>query len=240
MNEKRMVVWLFGRGLSIECALSWSVPSAWKVFPREDRVAKIKARLLAEMDSPDVDIRVLRRFLDLLKQTARGWRHLFITTNWDFLLQRELGSMFSEVPHWLRDTHVFHFNGTVEVLPDNSRRSDFLLEDDGPELRTRSFRTHEAREAFNRMTWESVFVVVGMSFECQPDRFLLRYLGRVKDMLPIGGSDWIIVNRDEDALNRVRELILAELPNARVECVARRFSDWLNARLPELGAKGVF
>jgi len=43
----REVVWLFGRGLSIECGLSWVEPQEWKPLPREERVRKIKTILRA-------------------------------------------------------------------------------------------------------------------------------------------------------------------------------------------------
>jgi hypothetical protein len=65
----------------------------------------------------------------LSERTRDRWRHLFLTTNWDFLLQREIDEFLPDCPHWLRDTQVFHVNGTVEDQTDggNSNRGSFLL-----------------------------------------------------------------------------------------------------------------
>ena len=49
------LIWLFGRGASIACGLSWTVPAAWASLPREERVAHIRETLCAEMNAPAVD-----------------------------------------------------------------------------------------------------------------------------------------------------------------------------------------
>src|ERR1700683_2239261 len=119
--SKETVVWLFGRGLSIECGLTWTEPEDWKtLFLRSERIERIKPSLRAEMDSPLVNTAPIRDFLIFLNQhTPLEWRHLFVTTNWDCLLQRELSAVVSGsyLPHWLRHSagsHVHHLNGTVE------------------------------------------------------------------------------------------------------------------------------
>jgi hypothetical protein len=234
------VAWLFGRGLSIDCGLHWSEPGDWKSLPRQDRIKKIKAELRAEMDAPGVSTQGICRFLEFLgDRTFPGWSHLFITTNWDYLLQREVDRMFpEEVPRWLRPgSHIYHLNGTVEVLGDNSRRSPFLLEDDPDEQRN---QTQEGNEAFNLMTWRSVFVVVGMSFECETDKFLLSHLNQVQDDLPIGRSLWIIVNPCRSALDRVSFRIQRALPRAAVSPVCNTFSRWYETGFLGLETARIF
>jgi hypothetical protein len=100
-----VVVWLFGCGLSIECGLKWTEPAEWKArYSRMERIEKIKREIRVQMDSSHVDPAPIREFLTFLKQnTVPEWRHLFITTNWDYVLQRELRAMVEGlvVPQWL-------------------------------------------------------------------------------------------------------------------------------------------
>jgi len=110
------------------------------------------------------------------------------------------------------------------------------LEDDPAEQRT---ETVEWNTAFRLMTWERVFVVVGMSFECQTDRFLLRHLNGVQDDLPIGESLWVIVNPDRSALDCVSSRIQKALPGAMVTPVCNTFSRWHESGYPGLEAEGV-
>lgn len=85
------VYWLIGRGASIACNLGWVVPDEWNVLERQVKVAKIKQAIIREMNSPEVNTKPYKLFLGLLKNNAAdGWQHLFITTNWDYLLQREI------------------------------------------------------------------------------------------------------------------------------------------------------
>lgn len=237
------VVWLLGRGLSISCGLKWTEPAEWKLLPRRERVEKIKPALRAEMDSPHVDRTPIREFLNLLDQhTAPGWQHLFVTTNWDYLLQQELTAMVHRMrvaPPWLHygaGSHVHHVNGTVE--PATQHRSCFMLDDD---LGNERSETTEANYAFNYLQSERTFVLVGMSFECNTDRYLLRQLNKVEDWMPIGESHWTIVNPDREASEAVCRRIREALPAAQVEPpVTDTFADWLTAGCPCLKAKGVF
>ena len=113
------VVWLFGSGLSIGCGLVWNEPNGSKAPSRAERIEKIIQALRGEMDSPNVDPGRIREFLiSLNEHTAQEWRHLFVTTNWDYLLQRELSKMVHTLalPSWLHlgaGSHVYHLNGTV-------------------------------------------------------------------------------------------------------------------------------
>lgn len=170
MVNAKTINWLFGRGLSIGCNLSWIVPSEWEKIHCEKKINQIKDTLRREMNSQDVDTSLIVRLLQLLaNQTTLNWRNRFITTNWDYLLQREILALdFNEQPNWLANSHVYHLNGTVENLEDNSNRSQFLLEEDS--INERCY-TVEANIIYNKMLWDSVFVVVGLSFECDTDKF---------------------------------------------------------------------
>lgn len=236
----RDVVWLFGRGLSVECGVSWVEPLEWKPFAREERVGRIKKTLRAAMDAPKVNTLAIRRFLDYLgKGVSDGCRYLLLTTNWDSLLQREIDIAFPEVSPWPKIKGVFHLNGTVEDPLDANgssslpRRTPLLLEDDPAEKRV---QTVEGNWAFNLMIWEKVFVVVGMSFECQTDKFLLHHLSKVQDDLPIGESRWVIVNPDRSALGAVSSRIQKALPRAKVNSVCSTFSCWQEEGFPGLEA----
>jgi len=90
----------------------------WNQLNREDKIAQIKYQLVLEMDSPAVDTCTIRNFLQFLAEHTRdGCRHVFITTNWDYLLQRELDKYEGELNEksvFTRIGGVFHLNGTVE------------------------------------------------------------------------------------------------------------------------------
>jgi len=190
------------------------------------------------MNGPNIDCSVIRKLLNILSEkTVSPWRHLFLTTNWDYLLQREvlkLGHL--KQPEWSAETHVYHLNGTVEELADNSRRSLFILETDSSELRTSST---EANIAFTKISWNKTFVVVGMSFECEADKFLLSSFARIQDDLPIGDSEWIIVNPLASTLDITAKRVQAALPHSRVRQVQATFADWIEAQTPELQACGA-
>jgi hypothetical protein len=189
------------------------------------------------MDAPGVSAQPIQRLLQSLgDHTKEGWKHLFTTTNWDYLLEREIDRLSSLArSRWLPESFVFHLNGTVEDVPD-AHRSPFLLEEDTAERR---ILKPEANIAFNHMLCAKVFVVVGMSFECSTDRFLLHSLGREEDWLPVGEALWIVVNRNETALGKSCALIRAKLPAAKVKGVCLPLADWREVGFPELSAEGV-
>lgn len=209
------VDWFFGCGLPIGCGLSWSVPAEWRHLDRDEQIARIKNVLRIEMDRPSVNSADIRYLLHVLStRTVPPWRHLFITTNWDFLLQREVLALGHTVqPPWSAETHVYHLNGKVEELPNNQNRSLFLLETDAAEQRV---STIEANIAFDKIVWNKTFVVVGMSFECKADKFLLNSLGRIQADLPIGESEWIIINPDSTVLAESCGRIQRALPHANI------------------------
>jgi len=236
-REHGEILWLFGRGLSIDCHLEWDVPKNWQQLPRDEKIRRIAAELRAAMDAPGVNTAPVRGFLQFLSDRTRDtWRHRFLTTNWDFLLQREINKFVPDVvPRWLRDSHVFHLNGTVEVRADNSRRSVFVLREDTARTPSLEFDT-----ALANMAWGSIFAVVGMSFECEPDKALFNLLNKVRDRLPSGESDWVIVNPCQTDLDASRDLIKFKLPRASVTLVRDTLTSWQKKRFYGLKESGVF
>jgi hypothetical protein len=215
------------------------VPDEWRHVPREEKIELIREALRKEMNTAQVDCSIIHDLLELLgRHTSLSFRHRFITTNWDYLLQRKILQLKLEVlPPWMDNNHVFHLNGTVEELMDNSHRSRFLLEEDPADQR---HSTVEGDVVFNKMIWDRTFVVVGMSFECQTDKFLMTSLGSVKDDMPIGESLWIVVNPDKDALRISCARISEKLPHATVVGVRKTLAKWIDDRFPELQTRGVF
>jgi hypothetical protein len=232
------VEWFFGRGLSIGCGLPWVVPPDWCAFPRDELIARIKATLVSEMSGAHVDTSDIRQFLNLLaNSTVSPWRHQFHTTNWDFLLQREILALaHKEMPQWCAETHVYHLNGTVEDLSDNSRRSVFVLESDRSYYRV---STTELNIACSKFIWSRTFVVVGMSFECEVDKYLLYTLNRVGDDLPVGESYWIVLNPDAKALSKTCASLQEALPRAKIVDKVATFRAWLDDGVPELRSRGA-
>lgn len=232
-----VVEWFFGRGLSIGCGLKWTVPPEYSDLSRCQQIESIKRAISDEMLAAHIDTRGIQNFLDILtNHTVAPWRHQFHTTNWDFLLQREiLKQGYQILPKWLAQSHVYHLNGTAEHLADNSHRSSFVLESDTTEARV---WTVESEKAFHKFKWSKTFVVVGMSFECECDRYLLIALNKIEDDLPVGESRWIVVNPDTDTLNKTCERLQAALPSATIKRVESTFDDWLKKKLPELQSLG--
>jgi hypothetical protein len=186
------------------------------------------------MDAPGVNRAPIRDFLQFLSERTRDcWRHRFLTTNWDFLLQQEIDKFAPEsVPDWLCTTLVFHLNGTVEV---SKNRSAIVLRED--KERTSS---QELNEALGYMAWGSIFVLVGVCFECEADKTLFNLLNKVQDMLPVGESHWIIVNPCPADVDRLRKLIELKLPQASVTPVCDTLTCWHNTGFVGLTEKGVF
>ena len=230
------LIWLFGRGGSIACGLPWTVPAAWAGRPRDERIAAICDALRAEMNAPTVDTTPYSGLLTVLALgTSPGWRHRFMTTNWDCLLQREVDKAYpAGCPEWLESTHVFHLNGTVDDRPDKSRRSCFLLESDPIGARVAKL---ESNLAFANMVWSDAFVVVGMSFECATDSSLLTALGGAPS--PVEASRWIVVNPGASALDGVCANLGSKLPGATILPVCMELADWIAGGLAELRDIGV-
>lgn len=235
----KKVDWIFGRGLSIDSGLGWAVPRWWAILPRDIKIFCIKLSLRRKMGSLVDQPKPIKEFLGFLEsRTQEGWKHEFYTTNWDFLLQRAIAAFGWRVrPHWLASSHVWHFNGSVEKLICNSRRSVFVLESDDASRRKQAY---ESESAYNKIIWGRCIVIVGMSFESDVDKFLLHCLHEINEEVPVGESRWFIVNPDFDALNTVANRVQAALPCAKVDRIQESFNDWLVSGLPQLEAMGVF
>jgi hypothetical protein len=234
----KVLVWLLGRGASIACGLGWTEPEAWRTLDRVTRQIRIREALLAEMSQPGVDTRPYKQLLaELAHRTVPGWEHLFLTTNWDRLLQREIDALgLTRAPPWMPETHVFHLNGAVENLPESDgirRRVPILLETDTAADRISSV---EFERAVQFIQWRKHFVVVGMSFACPTDQAFLCLLHRYHDSHPMGFSRWLVVNREAESAQKVAELIQSALPNAQVESRATLFEDWIKEGMPPLVA----
>ena len=129
--------WLFGRGASIANGLSWVVPQDWKDdlsagrVTRETHIDMITKTLRHEMTRSSRLAIPYRRLLDIMaSSTVDQGHHRLITTNWDYLLQRELNDWINKngqgyAPRFL-STHgmVYHLNGSAEP-GDFQNRSPF-------------------------------------------------------------------------------------------------------------------
>ncbi|BBO79654.1 hypothetical protein DSCO28_02200 [Desulfosarcina ovata subsp. sediminis] len=98
----------------------------------------------------------------------------------------------------------------------------------------------EADELFNFMTWGQFFIVIGMSFECEMDRFLLASLKRVEDNLPIGNSIWLVLNPDKEALDKSTYRIQSALPRSKVYITDKKLEEWIDEGMDALRDIGAF
>ncbi|WP_189415548.1 hypothetical protein [Cellvibrio zantedeschiae] len=233
----KTLVWIFGRGLSISCGLRWTVPASLNAKPRDIVIEEIKKQLTIEMDK-DVNTEKIQFFLSELKErTTPCWKNLFATTNWDYLLQREVLKLnLDALPNWLSNSHVFHLNGTIEPRRDQNFSSTFLLESDSFQERK---ITPESNRIFNGILWSRVFVIVGMSFECESDRFFLHSIKLEEDNLPIGESVWIVINPDRLSLEKSVTRIRSSLPRAAVIPLLTTFDNWTESGMKELSQLNI-
>ena len=235
--------WLFGRGASIANGLPWLVPDEWKCdllegrISREARISMIVDAVRREMNAPTVHCDPYERLLETMAQrTVDQGHHRLMTTNWDYLLQRQL-DRWMEIHHpgWapsFLSTHgmVYHFNGSAE--PGNfQNRSPFMLETDSVSIRR---QTYEANQAYKLLLWSSLIVIVGMSFECNTDRGLLAALGLHEDNTPIGAATFIIVDPCQETLERTYATLAACFRRAGGLQVNIGFAEWVEAGMPEL------
>jgi len=212
------------------------MPREWTKEDRSLQVEKIRAAVQAEMDRPEIDTSAYQRLLAALAQRTRsGWQHRFFTTNWDFLLQREILRLGLKVaPDWLTETHVFHLNGTVEATASSNipgLRAPFLLETDTFRARIPS---QEFNQALQFLVWRRHFIVVGVSFSCETDRAFLAILRSVNDDLPVGCSWWHVVDPSPQSIAAVAGRIAGALPRAKVTASKTGFTEWVTQSMPEL------
>lgn len=224
--------WLFGRGCSVACNLRWAVRDDLKALPREAQITRITEILRTKMESVEVSGEPYRTLLaKLASDTLDGWHHFFLTTNWDYLLQREIQKLgLTVAPRWLPETHVYHLNGSVEPL-DSPNRSSFLLETDPEGQRVTRI---EANVGFTHLIWQRCIVIVGMSFACPTDMGLLAAIERVAEDLPIGEANWIVINRDSAAVTAVVDRLRGKFPRAIVQAAPLGFTEWQEQGMREL------
>jgi hypothetical protein len=235
--------WLFGRGASIASGLPWVVPSAWKDDLASGRVAR-DAHVQMVIDAIRDGISKLptegtpyRRLLDMMAtRTVDQGHHRLMTTNWDYLLQRDLTNWVeANWPGWaprFLSTHgsVYHFNGSAEP-GDFKNRSPFMLETDSASVRR---ATYEANKAFQYLLWSDLVVIVGMSSECQTDRGLLAALRAHEDNVPIGSALFLIVEPHKETLESTYAKLAACFPRARGLRVHCGFAESIDSGMPEL------
>src|SRR3954463_13454154 len=89
--------WVFGRGASTANGLPWVVRHAWKDdlsagrVTRDDHVRMITDTLREEMVRVPQGATPYRRLLNIMAtRTVAGGHHRLLTTNWDYLLQRDV------------------------------------------------------------------------------------------------------------------------------------------------------
>lgn len=237
-SSSQTAAWLFGRGCSVACGLKWTVPGWYKFFPRQWQITCIKKKILREMSKITPGTGPYKELLDLLAtRTCIDWHHRFVTTNWDYLLQKEVNNLqLKIVPKWLPNTHVAHLNGSVENWGDPIQRSEILLETDAASKRRWSL---EANKAYNEMIWQKVIIVAGISFRCPTDRGFLDALKNVEDDLPVGESKWIVVNRNLDELELMKSLLKNKFPRCQVIPVHQDFGSWVSQGCLHLKGQGV-
>lgn len=235
--------WIFGRGAAIANGLPWSVPNPWnddlaaKRVTRERHVSMITAALREEIQRLRETSTTYLKLLDTMASgTVEHGHHRLLTTNWDYLLQRDLNTWMTRnrpgyAPRFL-STHdtVYHLNGSVE--PGSfQNRSLIMLETDSPQERIASY---EANQAFNLLLCSTLVVVVGMSFECDVDRGLLGALRAHEDNAFLGSALFVIVEPDSETLERTYAKLACCFPRAggiRVNC---GLAEWIERGMPEL------
>lgn len=212
----RNLVWLAGRGVSMSCGLCWDVPQALDQAFRAGRITRseLTDRICEELGCAErdaaVDLRPLRALLERLR-AAQGWRHAFVTTNWDGLLERALREHGFERP--------LHLNGSIA-------ERNILTEPDSDEARE---AVPQAREGLRRLVEADLCVVVGLSLSNRLDKGLVRRLAAKR------GGCWLVVNHSAPEVRRTCEELRRQLPAAAVSAVELPFEAWVQAGMPGLG-----
>lgn len=235
--------WVFGRGASIANGLTWVVPQAWKDdliagrVTRNEHVQMIKETIREEMTCDEKGGTPYRQLLDIMaSRTVAEGHHRLLTTNWDYLLQREVHDWIAEnspgyAPRFL-STHgmVYHLNGSAEP-GEFQNRSPFMLETDAANIRKSTF---EANQALNLLLWSTLVIIVGMSFECDMDRGLLATLRAHEDNTPIGNATFVIVEPNIATLDSTYAKLAHCFPRAGGIKVNLGLAEWINKGMPEL------
>lgn len=236
--------WIFGRGASIECGLDWVLPESITKLNRRKQIECIYENIPKEMEKIPVGKNVYSNFLaELKKRTNPRWCHQFITTNWDYLLQREINNLDEvkysrNLPKYLRNSWVDHLNGSADrERKDNLRTCRIVLETDSPEERSESL---EFNLAMSGIAWSMVLkIVVGLSLNYKIDQSLFFLLNNIEDTHPIGESAWLIINPEKNDLNKVDEIIKRNFPRGYTKPIETSFKRWLKKGMPELSHLGI-
>jgi hypothetical protein len=229
----RKIVWLTGRGVSISCGLDWEVPSELYEaakrgeMDREALCRRICDELHRVQAAAGLDTRPLDVLLATLRnQGNRDWKHAFVTTNWDTVLDEVLAA---HPPHDSIDPVVAHINGSIEDP------KALLTELDSGAARDSAF---EANKGFQQLLKAQVCVVVGLSLRTHLDKELVSMLGSRQSWSPAGDT-WLVVNHDAGEVQHACELLRERLPRSKVSAIATPFDTWVRNGLPELRSLGV-
>lgn len=241
-NNISTVTWIFGRGATISCGLNWFEDPGPKTrsLDRDIRIKNIRANILQEEKRIKIGRTSYSKLLSILKTSTNPlWKHLFITTNWDSILDKEIENMIRKEEgnlHWLPDSWGFHLNGSTKE-PQHDTYSQFLLDDDSWDSITDSY---ERAHGLWRAKWErGLIVIVGLSFNYGIDKFLLKFWQTHQDNLPFGESNLLILNPQKEVCDNIKELIEKAFPRASVFLIAKRFGEWVNKGMPELVNLGI-
>ena len=114
----RKIIWLAGRGVSISCGLDWDVPRELYEQAKAGEIDRetLRGRICEELHrvqaAAGLDTRPLDELLATLRnQGNRDWKHAFVTTNWDTVLDEVLAA---HPAHDSIDPAVAHINGSIE------------------------------------------------------------------------------------------------------------------------------
>lgn len=240
--------WIFGRGMSLACKLSWDVREI-AGFVSKNRTEQIKlicASLNKAQQSRVVDIGPYRRMFDLCDaRTTAHFKHTFSTLNWDTLAEIAIKERrWKILPRWITGSHIFHWNGTIEEQGRDQfisnrllRRSPFILPSDEADFRKKSL---EGNTAFAKMGWTHVLAICGVSFmpENKCDETLIKLIEWVHDDLPIGECHCFIINNSSEAISRTKEK-LEKFLWRKIIPICRPLDEWVRSGCPELETVGV-
>lgn len=240
----KMVYWIFGRGASISCNLTWDMLEM-SGLSRSEKITRICSSLKKAQTDPKLDVGFYHRLIDSLEiGTDDNWKHTFSTLNWDTLFERAIAERnWSALPKWLTSSLVYHWNGSIEtegtntfVSPGLLLRSPMILPDDPP--KSRKTRSVEGNYAFNKMGWTKALIICGVSFGNKCDDTLIHLVKWIHDELPIGECHCIVVNRSKDALERTAQYLQKYLWR-KVKCVESGIEDWIKNGCAELFDMGA-
>jgi len=209
------LVWLAGRGVSMSCGLCWDVPPELEARYRRGEIGReaLVARICDQLSRAEMDARIDTdpiRELFVRLASANRFRHSFVTTNWDGLLDRELRA------HGFAP--ALHLNGSC------AERNILLATDDE---RARE-AVPQAREGLRRLMDADLAVAAGLSLASRLDEGLVARLRGKR------GGRWLVVNHDAAEVRRTCELLRAQLPQCAVSALNEPFDAWVAHGLPGL------